>query len=73
MNCLDETLLLAPRHKVENHLGVGGRLADGAFLDQSFAQRKRVGEVAVVGERKAPRIEIDEERLHVAQDRIAAG
>ena len=57
---LDEALLLAARHQMEDHLGVGGRLADGAFLDQRLAQGERVGEVAVMGEREAARVEIDE-------------
>ena len=70
---LDEALLLAARDQMEDHLGVGGRLADGAFLDQPVAQGERVGEVAVMAEGEAARIEIDEERLHVAQHRIAAG
>ena len=70
---LDEALLLAARDEMEDHLGVGGRLADGALLDQPVAQGERVGEIAVMGEREAAGVEIDEERLHVAQDRIAAG
>ena len=70
---LDETLLLAARDEVEYHLGVGGRLANSAFLDEGFAQSQRVGEVAVMRQREAAGIEIDEERLHVAQDRVAAG
>ena len=70
---LDEVRLLAAGDEMQDHLGVGGGLADGALLDQRLAQGERVGEVAVMGERKAAGIEIDEERLHVAQDGIAAG
>ena len=70
---LDEVLLLAARHEMQDHLGVGGRLADGALLDEPFAECERVGEIAVMAEGEAAGIEIDEERLHVAQDRIAAG
>ena len=70
---LDEALFLASRHEMQDHLGVGGRLADGAFFDEAVAQRQRVGEIAVMAQREAAGIEIDEERLHVAQHRIAAG
>ena len=70
---LDEEAFLAAGDEMQDHLGVGGRLADGALLDQPLAQGERVGEIAVMGEREAAGIEIDEERLHVAQDRIAAG
>ncbi|MGX1171094.1 hypothetical protein AB7M16_007360 [Bradyrhizobium sp. USDA 372] len=37
-------------------------------LDEFAAQRQAVGEVAVVGDRKATGIELGEQRLHVAQD-----
>ncbi len=43
------------------------------FLIERIAQRERVGEIAVMAEREAARIEIDEQRLHVAQHGIAAG
>ncbi len=69
---LDEALLLAAGDEMQDHLGVGGRLADGAFFDQGVAQRQRVGEIAVMAQREAARIEIDEQRLHVAQHWIAA-
>ena len=54
-------------------LGVRGRLADGAVADQVAAQRQAVGEVAVMGDREAAAVELREERLHVAQDRLAGG
>ena len=70
---LDEALLLAAGDEMQNHLGIGGRLADGAFFDEGIAQRESVGKIAVMAEGKAAGIEIDEKRLHVAQHRIAAG
>ena len=70
---LHEQAFLAARDKMEDHLGVGGRLADGALGDQPVAKRERVGEIAVMGEREAARGEVDEQRLHVAHDRVAAG
>ncbi len=57
---LDEALLLAAGDEVEDHFGIGGRLADGAFLDQGVAQGKGIGEVAVMAEREAAGVEIDE-------------
>ena len=50
---LHEQALLAARDEMEDDLGVGGRLADGALGDQPVAHRERVGEIAVMGERKA--------------------
>ena len=69
MNFSTKRAFLAARDEMQDHLGVGGRLADGALLDEPVAQGERVGEIAVMGKREAARIEIDEERLHVAQDR----
>src|SRR6476659_8411754 len=50
---LHEQAFLAAGDKMENHFGVGGRLADGTLGDQPVAKRERVGEIAVVGKRKA--------------------
>ena len=32
---LDEALFLAAGDEMQDHLGIGGRLADGAFLDRA--------------------------------------
>ena len=61
------------RHQMQDDLGVGGRLHDGAVAHQLAAQRQAVGQVAVVADRKAAGIELGEQRLHVAQDRFAGG
>jgi hypothetical protein len=58
---------------VKDHLSVGRRLADGAFSDEGLAQSERIGEVAVVAEREAAGLKVDEERLDVPQYGIAAG
>ena len=58
---------------MQDDFGVGGRLADGAGGDEILAQREGVGEVAVVGDGEAAGIDVGEQRLHVAQYRIAAG
>ena len=59
--------------EVEHHLGVRGRLADRALRDQLAAQRQAVGEVAVMRDGDAADLELGEQRLHVAQDRLAGG
>ena len=56
---------------MENDLGVRGRLADGAGRDQLLAEREGVREIAVVANSEAARVEIGEQRLHVAQDDVA--
>ena len=53
---------------MQDDLGVGGRLEDGAGRNQVAPQRQRVGQVAVVGDREAAGVEIGEQRLHIAQD-----
>ena len=70
---LDEAAAPGLRDQMQDHLGVGGRLHHGAVLHQLAAQRQAVGEVAVVGDRKAAGIELGEQRLHVAQDGGAGG
>ena len=50
---------------------IGGRLADRAAADQLPPQRQPVGQIAVVGDRKAAGLEFGEQRLDVAQDRLA--
>ena len=70
---LDDAPALRAGDEVQDDLGVGGRLADGARGDQLAPQRQRVGQVAVVGDGKAAGIEIGEQRLHVAQDGVAGG
>ncbi len=70
---VDEAVALGARDQVQNHLGVGGRLHHRAFGDEGAAQRKTVGEIAVVADRKAAAFELGEQRLHVAQDGFAGG
>ena len=70
---VDDAVCAAARHEVDDDLGVGGRLADGAVADEVAAQRQAVGQVAVVGDREAAAVELGEERLDVAQDRLAGG
>ena len=70
---VDEAVAQRARHEMQDHLGVAGRLHDRAVAHQLAAQRQAVGEVAVVGDGKAAAVELAEQRLHVAQDRLAGG
>ena len=65
--------LLRARDQMQDHLGVGGRLHDGAVVHEFAPQRQAVGEIAVMADGKAERIELGEERLHVAQQCLAGG
>ena len=68
---LDEPDLPRARHEMEDDLGIGGRLADGAVAHEFTPQRQAVGEVAVVRDREAAAVEFGEKRLNVAQDGAA--
>ena len=70
---LDDAPALRAGHQVQDDLGVGGRLADGAGRDQLAPQGQGVGEVAVVGDGKAAGVEVGEQGLHVAQNGVAGG
>ena len=61
------------RDEVDDHLGVAGRLEDRAAPDERGAQRHRVRQVAVVGDREAALGQIGEQRLDVAQRGLAGG
>ncbi len=56
---------------MQDHLGVGGRLADAALRNEFTAERQAVGEIAVVRHGEAAGGEFGEERLHIAQDGFA--
>ena len=70
---LDDARLLRAGHEMQDHFGVGGRLADAALGDQLAAQRQAVGEVAIVGDGEAAGGQFGEQRLHIAQDGFAGG
>ena len=74
---LDETLddAWAPRSRgqQQHDLRVRRRLADRALANEFAPQRQAVGQVAVVRDRQAARVEFGEQRLHVAQDGRAGG
>jgi hypothetical protein len=58
---------------MQHHLGVRGRLADGAARDDVAPQRQTIGEIAVVADGDATHFELGKQRLHIAQDRFARG
>ena len=64
-------LRLRAGDQMQDDFGVGGRLHHGAVAHQFAAQRQPVGEIAVVADRETAGIEFGEQRLHVAQDRLA--
>ncbi len=57
---VDEARLLRARDQMQHHLGVGGGLHDGALMHELLAQRQPVGEVAVMADGEAERIEFGE-------------
>ena len=68
---LDDARPAAARHEMQDDFGVGGRLVDRAVAHEFAPQRQAVGEIAVMGDGEAAGVEFGEERLHVAQDRLA--
>ena len=68
---LDDADLLRFRHEMQDHFGVGGRLADAALRNQFAAQRQAVGEIAVMGHRQATGGEFGKQRLDVAENGFA--
>src|SRR5262249_14108993 len=70
---VDETVALGVSHEVQNDLGVGGRLHDGAVAHQLAAQGEAVGQVAVMADRKPAAVELREQRVQVEQMGPAGG
>ncbi len=72
---LDETVDdLRParaRCKQQHHFRVAGRLADRAAANELATQRQPVGQIAVMSDREAARLEFGEQRLDVAQYGVA--
>jgi hypothetical protein len=59
------------RDQVEQHLGIGRRLKDGAFGLELGADRRGVDEVAVVGHRDRSAMVAQQERLGIGRIRVA--
>ena len=70
---VDEARFARARDQMQDHLGVGGRLHDRALVHEFAAQRQPVGQIAVMADGEAERIELGEQRLHVAQQGLAGG
>ena len=59
------------RDEVDDHFGVAGRLEDRAAAVERSPQLHRVREIAVVGDREAALGKLGEQRLDVAERRLA--
>jgi hypothetical protein len=70
---LGDGALQGARHQVDDAFGVAGGLEDRAALDQLAAQLVGIGDVAVMGDRRAAHGELAEEGLHVADRGRALG
>ena len=57
--------------EMKNDFRIGGRLEDRAVLHEIAAQGHAVGEIAVVGDGETARAQLGEQRLDIAQDRLA--
>ena len=68
---VDDPAPARTRRKQKHNLGVGRRLADRAPAYEFSPQRQPVGQIAVVGDREAASLEFGEQRLDVAQRRLA--
>src|SRR5262249_8041361 len=69
---IDEAIAPGVGDEMEDDLGVGGRLHDGAVAHQLAAQGEAVGEIPVVANRQAAAVQLGQ-RLPVAQDGLAGG
>ncbi len=70
---VDEAVALRACDEVQDHLRVAGGLHDRAVAHQLPAQGEAVGEIPVVGCRKAAAVQFAKQRLDVAQDGLARG
>ena len=61
------------RHQVDDGLRVGCRLENGSLAHQSVAHLDRIGQIAVVGDRQATLVGLDEDGLHIAEQCSAGG
>ena len=68
---IDDPRPARARREQQHDLGVGCRLAYGACANEFAPERQPVGQVAVVGDCEAARLEFGEQRLDVAQRRLA--
>ena len=55
----------------QHDFGIGRRLADGAAADKLPPERQSVGQIAVMSDCKAAGLEFSEQRLDIAQHRLA--
>ena len=68
---LDDALLAAARDQMQHDFRVRRRLVDRAVADEFAAQRQAVREIAVMRDGEAAGRDFREQRLDIAQDRLA--
>lgn len=71
-HAVDHRAAAGGRHQVDDHFRVGGGLEQATAPDQLAPKHQRIGQVAVVRQGEAAELEVREQRLDVAQDRVAA-
>jgi hypothetical protein len=70
---IDQRAIMRCGDKVDDRLGIAGRLEDRARSDQVLPQAHGVGDVAVMRHREPAARQLGIERLDVAQRRLAGG
>ena len=70
---VDNRVQVAGGDEMDDDLGVAGRLEQAAALDKLVAHRDGIGQVSIMGDRQAAEGEFGEQRLDVAQNRLAGG
>ena len=70
---VDDAAAHVGRHQVGDDLCIRRRLEQRAPAHQLAVQRMGIGQVPVMADREAAELEVGEERLDVAQDRLAGG
>src|SRR5579875_1176851 len=68
---VDELGAPAARNEMKDRFRVGRRLIDRAALHEIAAQPQAVGKIAIVGDGKAPRAQLGEQGLDIAQNGLA--
>ena len=58
---------------MKDDLGIRSRLADRALRNELAPKRQAIGEVSIVGDREPAHRQLGEQRLDIAQDRLAGG
>ncbi len=68
---IDDGAVGTARHQMEDRFGVGRRLEDGALVHEVFAQKMRIGQIAVMGQRNGTARQIGIHGLDIAREGAA--